>query len=420
MLTEGWDANNVTHVLGVRAFGTQLLCEQVIGRALRRQSYETLTQGEDVGKFPVEYADVLGIPFDFTARPVISKPVAPRQITNIRAVKERAALELRFPRVQGYRVEMPRLRLQAAFMDDSHYMLRPEDVGPTDTRVEGIVGEGVNIGPEHLRDMRHSSIVFGLVAHMLKTTWRDVQTENPGSAAFMELRRIANDWLKIYFHPVGGVQPAQILDPRFLDNASQKITAAITRAMIGETAIVAILDPYNSVGSSRHVNYNTTQTDLYQTSAARSHINYVVLDSSWEAQFCRVAEQHPRVRSYLKNSGNLGFQVPYLFNSANRHYEPDFLLRVDDGRGEDDLLNLIVEIKGFRREDAKVKRETMETRWILGVNRSGEHGRWAFAEFSSIYTLEAEFETLIQPYLDQVIEQAVSGNLFPVAGDLVP
>ena len=231
MLTEGWDANNVTHVLGVRAFGTQLLCEQVIGRALRRQSYELLTEGENKGLFPVEYADVLGIPFDFNAKPVIAKPQPPRKVTNVKAVPERVALKIRFPRVQGYRVEMPTKRLVAEFNDDSHYNLRPEHVGPTNTRVEGIVGRGENIGPDHLRDARFSSIVFELVSHMVKTTWRAAGIENPGANAFNELRRIASEWLKTYYHPVGGVQPAQILDPRFLNNASQKITAAITRGM---------------------------------------------------------------------------------------------------------------------------------------------------------------------------------------------
>ena len=105
MLTEGWDASTVTHVLGVRAFGTQLLCEQVIGRALRRQSYEL--NEEDL--FDVEYADVLGIPFDFTARPVVAPPQPPRETVQVRAISpERDACEIRFPRVQGYRVELPR------------------------------------------------------------------------------------------------------------------------------------------------------------------------------------------------------------------------------------------------------------------------------------------------------------------------
>ena len=104
MLTEGWDANTVTHVLGVRAFGTQLLCEQVIGRALRRRSY---VPNED-GLFDVEYADVFGIPFDFTAKPVVVKPLPPPETIQVKAVRpERDALEIRFPRVTGYRVEPP-------------------------------------------------------------------------------------------------------------------------------------------------------------------------------------------------------------------------------------------------------------------------------------------------------------------------
>jgi type III restriction enzyme len=108
MLTEGWDANTVTHVLGVRAFGTQLLCEQVIGRALRRQSYEL---NED-GLFNVEYADVLGIPFDFTAKPVVAPPQPPREAIQVKAVRpDRDALEIRFPRVAGYRVELLATRL---------------------------------------------------------------------------------------------------------------------------------------------------------------------------------------------------------------------------------------------------------------------------------------------------------------------
>jgi len=104
MLTEGWDANTVTHVLGIRAFGTQFLCEQVIGRALRRQSYDL---NED-GLFNTEYADVFGIPFDFTAKPVAPPPQPPRQTIQVKAVRpERDPLEIRFPRVEGYRVELP-------------------------------------------------------------------------------------------------------------------------------------------------------------------------------------------------------------------------------------------------------------------------------------------------------------------------
>ena len=130
------------HVLGIRAFGTQLLCEQVIGRALRRQSYDL----NEEGLFNVEYADVFGIPFDFTAKPVIAPPQPPRETVQVRAVSpERDALEIRFPRVEGYRVELPEERLTADFNDNSILELSPDLVGPSITRNSGIIGEGVDL-----------------------------------------------------------------------------------------------------------------------------------------------------------------------------------------------------------------------------------------------------------------------------------
>ena len=145
MLTEGWDANTVTHVLGVRAFGTQLLCEQVIGRSLRRQSYDL----NEENLFNAEYADVLGIPFDFTAKPVVSKAQRPRETVQVRAVSpERDHLEIRFPRVEGYRVELPEERLTAAFDEDSTFVLTPDLVGPSVTRNAPIIGEEVDLEPQ--------------------------------------------------------------------------------------------------------------------------------------------------------------------------------------------------------------------------------------------------------------------------------
>jgi type III restriction enzyme len=139
MLTEGWDANTVTHILGIRAFGTQLLCEQVVGRGLRRQSYEL----NEEGRFNVEYADILGIPFDFTAQPVIAKPAKPAETVRVHAVKpERDALEITFPRVDGYRVELEEERLEAKFGPQHVLQLTPEMVGATVTENRGIIGEG--------------------------------------------------------------------------------------------------------------------------------------------------------------------------------------------------------------------------------------------------------------------------------------
>jgi type III restriction enzyme len=153
MLTEGWDASTVTHVLGVRAFGTQLLCEQVIGRALRRQSYELNAEG----LFDVEYADVLGIPFDFTAKPVVAPPQKPRETIQVKAVHpERDALEIRFPRVLGYRVELPEDRLTAEFNEESTLTLTPDLVGPSITRNAGIIGECLDKSNKQIKKMRNS------------------------------------------------------------------------------------------------------------------------------------------------------------------------------------------------------------------------------------------------------------------------
>ena len=169
----------------------------------------------------------------------------------------------------------------------------------------------------------------------------------------------------------------------------------------------AVLDPYNPTGSTLHVKFTTSKTSRWQTDPRRSHINWVVLDSDWEAEFCRVAESHPRVKAYVKNH-NLGLEVPYRYGSEPRKYRPDFIVLVDDGPGDDDLLHLIVEIKGYRREDAKEKKATMETYWVPGVNNDGRSGRWAFAEFTEVYQIEADFEAKVEGEFNKMIESAIA------------
>jgi type III restriction enzyme len=194
MLTEGWDANTVTHVLGVRAFGTQLLCEQVIGRALRRQSYDL----NEEGLFNVEYADVLGIPFDFTAKPVVAPPQPPRQTIQVKAVRpERDTLEILFPRVEGYRIELPEERLTAQFNEDSALELTPELVGATETLNSGIIGERVDLNLVHTGDVRPSQVLYELTSHLVLTKWRDPD-EAPKLHLFGQLKRIAKQWLDGY------------------------------------------------------------------------------------------------------------------------------------------------------------------------------------------------------------------------------
>jgi type III restriction enzyme len=402
MLTEGWDANTVTHVLGVRAFGTQLLCEQVIGRALRRQSYDL----NEENLFNTEYADILGIPFDFTAKPVIAPPQPPRETVQVKAVRpERDHLEIRFPRVVGYRVELPEERLTAEFNDDSILELSPDLVGPSITRNQGIIGEGVDLSLEHLGDMRPSTLLFHVTQRLLYTKWRD-PGEAPKLHLFGQLKRITKQWLDNCLVCKGETYPALLMYQELADMACNRITAGITNAFAGERPIKALLDPYNPIGSTNYVNFNTSRKDRWETNADRCHINWVILDSDWEAEFCRVAESHPRVRSYVKNH-NLGLEVPYRYGSETRMYRPDFIVRVDDGHDDEDLLNLIVEIKGYRREDAKEKKSTMDTYWIPGVNHLTTHGRWAFAEFTDVYQIQSDFSAKVESEFNKMIESVL-------------
>ncbi len=395
MLTEGWDANTVTHVLGVRAFGTQLLCEQVVGRALRRQSYDL----NDDNKFDVEYADVLGIPFDFTARPVVVGPGKPRQTVHVRAMRpERDHLEITFPRVSGYREDPPKEDLVANFTEDSKLDLTPDLVGPTQTRNEGIIGEGVDLNLVHTGDLRTSSLALHLTKRLLETKWRD-PNEDLKMHLFGKLLNVVRQWLDTCLVCRGGTYPAQLMYQSLADMACNRITAAITGKQ-GERSIKALLDSYNPTGSTRHVNFTTSKTGIWATDSRKCHVNLGVLDSDWEAEFCRVVESHPNVKAYVKNH-NLGLEVPYLYGSTPRRYIPDFIVQVDDG--QDDPLHLIVEIKGYRGEDAKEKKNTMEAYWLPGVNALGQYGRWAFDEFTDVYDIERNLRQVIDSYIPAVI-----------------
>ena len=347
-----------------------------------------------------------GIPFDFTAKPVVAPPQPPRQTIQVKAIRpERDALEICFPRVEGYRVELPEERLSATFSEDSILRLSPDLVGPSITRNSGIIGEGVDMNLEHLADMRPSTLVFHLTHRLLYTKFRD-PGEEPKLFLFGQLKRIVKEWLDGYLVCVGETYPAQLMYLELADMTCNKITTAITQKFLKERPVKALLDPYNPSGSTRYVRFNTSRSNLWETSSNHCHINWIVLDSEWEGEFCRVAESHPNVLSYIKNH-NLGFEVPYRYGSETRRYLPDFIVLVDDGHGIEDPLHLIVEIKGYRREDAKEKKATMDTYWIPGVNNSGGYGRWAFAEFTEVYQIESDFKERVEVEFGKMIEMSM-------------
>ena len=393
MLTEGWDASTVTHVLGVRAFGTQLLCEQVVGRALRRQSYQLNAEG----LLDAEYADIFGIPFDFTGKPGVVRPQPPNPTKLVHAVSpERDASEIRFPRVAGYRRELPEDGLSASFDESSALLLTPEDVGPTETLNEGIIGAGQVMTADLRKDTRNATVAYHLTKHLLENQLRKAG-EAPRLHLFGQAKRIVQEWLETRLTCKGGTFPAQLLYKQLADKASQRISRAIQPKPGAASSIVAVLNPYAPTGSTAEVSFATSKQKLWKTDARKCHLNLVVCDSAWEMEFCRVLEAHPRVRAYVKNQG-LGFDVPYRSGSEARTYIPDFIVLVEDRYGEEPL-RLVVEIKGLRRPNDNDKKATMERLWVPGVNALKEHGRWAFAEFDDVHDMQEEFNDLVKRFL---------------------
>ncbi|MEQ8332509.1 DEAD/DEAH box helicase family protein [Nisaea sp.] len=408
MLTEGWDANTVSHILGVRAFGTQLLCEQVVGRGLRRVSY---TPGED-GKLLPEYADVLGIPFDFTQNPTPAKITPPPRMTRVRALQERESCEIRFPNISGYRVAYPRGPLVANFTDDSKLTVTPDDI-PTSTDVEPIVGEGIELSLGNYESQRMKSVYYAVAGYTLRRYIREDSKpklftpgeEQPQSPApeiplhrFGELLRITERWFEECLTCHG--QNREALKRVFLWRPmAQKAAERIARACAPSSSrefVRAIPNPYNEEGSTRFVDFATSKSDLFSTNPALCHVNYVIADQDWEKAFATAIERELSdiCLAYVKNH-NLGFEVPYEYRGETHRYRPDYILRLDDGNGPDDPIYLVVEVKGRRTEQDAAKADTMNTRWVPGVNALGRFGRWAFIELDNPYTFSGDVKNFI-------------------------
>ena len=207
----------------------------------------------------------------------------------------------------------------------------------------------------------------------------------------------------------GGTYPAQLMYQSLADMACDKITAGITKEYIGERPVKVMLDPYNQVGSTNTVNFTTSQKNRHETDPKKCHVNWAILDSDWEGKLCKIAESHPMVISYVKNH-NMGFEVPYRKETGVHRYIPDFIVQLQNE--DEELINLIVEIKGFRRQDADDKKMTMETYWVPGVNNHGGFGNWAFAEFTEIYQLKNDFDETVKELFDQMVKKVIKNLIY--------
>jgi type III restriction enzyme len=368
MLTEGWDANTVTHILGVRAFGTQLLCEQVVGRGLRRRSYTT----NDEGRFDPEYAEVYGVPFSFIPAAGSSTAPPPRHpVTRVRALPERIRSEIYFPRVVGYRHELSTEHLRVKLGEEAQLALSTHDV-PSTTELSDILG-ALNVHTlEDLRNRREQEIVYFLARRVTQRYFAD----RPW--LFPQLVEIVRDWISECLTLKDNTFTGLLLLHQRADDAADRIFRAIVAADPGEHALLAVLAAYEGIGSTRHVDFDTTKP-VMRTDPELCHVSHVVADSGWEHKLAQTLETMPEVRAYVKNKG-LGFTIPYTIDGEEHHYMPDFILRVEDGHGEDDLLNLIVEVSGAQRRDKEAKVATVRSLWVPAVNSLGTQGRWGFVE----------------------------------------
>jgi len=374
MLTEGWDANTVTHVLGVRAFGTQLLCEQVVGRALRRKSYAA----NEHGHFNPEYAEVYGVPFSFI--PCSGATVDPKPgplPTRVRALESRIACEITFPRLLGYRYDVAGERLNATFTDESKLVLSTADI-PTKTENAPIVGESSIHTLDDLKRRRPNEVVFLLAKLTLEKYFRD-DDGNDKPWLFPQLLDIAKRWLAECMTLKDNTFPQLLLLIEFAHDAADRIYKAIVASTDGTAALKPILRPYDTLGSTRYVDFDTTRP-VFATREDKCHISHVVADTdSWEQKMAEALEDMSEVIRYVKNH-NLGFTIPYTLNGEEKDYIPDFIACIDDGHGPDDLLNLIIEVTGEKRKDKAAKVATARTLWVPAINNHGSFGRWAFLE----------------------------------------
>ena len=380
MLTEGWDANTVTHILGVRAFGTQLLCEQVVGRGLRRRSYAVNKDG----MFDAEYAEVYGVPFSFI--PSAGSEVDPKPgptPTRVRALEDRVDCEITFPRVIGYRYKFDSEKLTAKFTNDSKMAISTADL-PTKTEMQSIIGESSYHDLYGLKDKRLNSVDFYLASLMMSKYFTDEGNVKPW--LFPQLLSVVRQWRETCLTCKDNAFPQMLLLVAFAHTAAEKIyqavvTSALTPALSQRERGMVLLPSlrrYDAVGSTRYVDFDTAR-DVYRARPDKSHVSHVVLDSGWEAKLAEVLEDMDEVVHYVKNF-QLGFTIPYALNGEDKSYLPDYLIHVDDGHGPDDYLNLIIEVSGEARKDKAAKVEAARNLWIPAVNNHGGFGRWAFLE----------------------------------------
>lgn len=405
MLTEGWDANTVTHICGVRAFGSQLLCEQVAGRALRRQNYNLVPYDKEgheideknikrykkeniIWKFPPEYAHIIGVPFKTFKGGGAGTPPPQKPKTIIQALKEREKLEIQFPNIVGYRSENVMGRIVADYTEEPKFKLNFTQI-PEETILSTPIGEDIKVLKKDYRELRDAQVIYVLTQRLIQQYYTDHE-KGREFQLFGQLKRIVEKWYNSQVEIIGGDGSKEIR--RLVIFWNQKETATsiyegIRRANTDNEQIKAILNYYNPTGSTKYV-FGTTSKEVYPT--RKSHVNYVVADTdSWEQIAAKTIEELPEVKSYVKNHF-LDFKIPYLVGAIEHMYVPDFIAVVKTGSGKE--VNLIIEISGLSNDrlgHKDFKRKYTKDFWLPAANNLEIYGIWDFVEVSDIDNIKA-------------------------------
>lgn len=398
MLTEGWDANTVTHILGIRRFGSQLLCEQVVGRGLRRRSYVANEQG----RFEPEYAEVYGVPFAFIPSDrQIKNPPPSRPAIEVRALDDRSHLEITFPKLDGYRVEVPE---HEVMFDHEHAAKLHVDreLLATWTQTGGVIGGVEEQDLDDVRGARPQQVAYEVAADLLRRRFAG----HDGAIKpwlFPALVDVTKRWLahdRVTFAPDTPVGCLLLAEPKAMAAEAVFHATAVAPELRSEV-LAPMLRRFDPVGSTADVAFLTRKVVI---EARKSHVSHVVLDgpkgNTWEETVAGFLELDDRVAAYVKND-HLGFSIPYVFEGRSHQYVPDFLVRLVPDPDDGDLVRtLIVEVSGGRKSahspgSVEVKARTARDQWCTAVNNHTGFGRWGYVEISSMLDAERVLDEAI-------------------------
>lgn len=400
MLTEGWDANTVTHVCGIRAFGSQLLCEQVVGRALRRQSYDLIAYdklGNEINpkdiykynrenityKFPPEYARIIGVPFNTFkgGKTVVTKPQKPKAI--VRALPERqASMEIQFPVITGYRSDNVEGTLTAKFDGLPKFVLDFNKI-PTETILQTIVnGEQKMIKTDYM-ELRDSQVIY-YFAHLMIREYYTSREHGQQFQKFPDIKNIVEAWYNTHLEIIGGdgsLEQKRLVMLWDYKAVLASIMEGVHQANADHEEINGVLNYYNPEGSTVHV-FRPTNKSVWTTQ--KSHINYIIAeDNSWQQIAAQTLDSMDCVVAWVRNQF-LGFRIPYIVGDENKEYQPTFIVKTKD-------INLIVECEDFdgdKSGNKGAKQHYLKDYWIPAANNLKNYGKWDLLEVKDIDQLE--------------------------------